>query len=106
MPGLAEWRGCPPGLVQGMTTAPEVLLFKLPFVPLSGVNQFCRDIVDMICRCPPWCSKLVLYFKACWVFITPCLLLVGTGPAREAPEPPARGSACITRARPTIVLKS
>nr|XP_032622993.1 sodium-dependent proline transporter-like [Chelonoidis abingdonii] len=40
-----------------------------------GVNQFCRDIVDMICRCPPWCSKLVLYFKACWVFITPCLLL-------------------------------
>ncbi|XP_065253917.1 sodium-dependent proline transporter-like [Emys orbicularis] len=40
-----------------------------------GVNQFCRDIVDMICRCPPWCSKVVLYFKACWVFITPCLLL-------------------------------
>ncbi|XP_077677484.1 sodium-dependent proline transporter-like [Eretmochelys imbricata] len=40
-----------------------------------GVNQFCRDIVDMICRCPPWCGKLVLYFKACWVFITPCLLL-------------------------------
>ncbi|XP_050778424.1 sodium-dependent proline transporter-like isoform X1 [Gopherus flavomarginatus] len=40
-----------------------------------GVNQFCRDIVDMICRCPPWCSKLLLYFKACWVFITPCLLL-------------------------------
>ncbi|XP_067424400.1 sodium-dependent proline transporter-like [Emydura macquarii macquarii] len=40
-----------------------------------GVNQFCQDIVDMICRCPPWCSQLVLYFKACWVFITPCLLL-------------------------------
>ncbi|XP_074836578.1 sodium-dependent proline transporter-like isoform X2 [Carettochelys insculpta] len=40
-----------------------------------GVNQFCQDIIDMICRCPPWCSKMVLYFKACWVFITPCLLL-------------------------------
>ncbi|XP_023683509.2 sodium-dependent proline transporter isoform X1 [Paramormyrops kingsleyae] len=40
-----------------------------------GVNQFCSDIIDMICRCPPWCSKLLLYFKACWVFITPFLLL-------------------------------
>ncbi|XP_069825432.1 sodium-dependent proline transporter-like isoform X1 [Dendropsophus ebraccatus] len=40
-----------------------------------GVNQFCRDIVDMICMCPPWCTKLLLYFKACWVFCTPVLLL-------------------------------
>ncbi|KAF7697165.1 sodium-dependent proline transporter [Silurus meridionalis] len=40
-----------------------------------GVNQFCQDIVDMICPCPPWCSKLLLYFKACWVFCTPFLLL-------------------------------
>lgn len=43
---------------------------------LSGVNQFCQDIIDMICHCPPWCSKVLLYFKACWVFCTPFLLLV------------------------------
>uniref|UniRef100_A0AAQ5Y515 Transporter n=1 Tax=Amphiprion ocellaris TaxID=80972 RepID=A0AAQ5Y515_AMPOC len=41
-----------------------------------GVNQFCQDIIDMICHCPPWCSKVLLYFKACWVFCTPFLLLV------------------------------
>ncbi|XP_009889142.1 PREDICTED: sodium- and chloride-dependent glycine transporter 2-like [Charadrius vociferus] len=40
-----------------------------------GVNQFCQDIVDMICRCPPWCSHMLGYFKACWAFFTPCLLL-------------------------------
>ncbi|XP_038860648.1 sodium-dependent proline transporter [Salvelinus fontinalis] len=40
-----------------------------------GVNQFCQDIIDMICLCPPWCSKVLLYFKACWVFCTPFLLL-------------------------------
>lgn len=40
-----------------------------------GVNQFCQDIIDMICRCPPWCSKVLLYFKACWVVCTPFLLL-------------------------------
>ncbi|XP_060792228.1 sodium-dependent proline transporter [Neoarius graeffei] len=40
-----------------------------------GVNQFCQDIVDMICPCPSWCTKLLLYFKACWVFCTPFLLL-------------------------------
>lgn len=39
-----------------------------------GVNQFCQDIVDMICRCPPWCTKLLWYFKACWVVFTPFLL--------------------------------
>lgn len=39
-----------------------------------GVNQFCQDIVDMICRCPPWCTKMLLYFKACWVVFTPFLL--------------------------------
>ncbi|XP_067145681.1 sodium-dependent proline transporter-like isoform X2 [Apteryx mantelli] len=40
-----------------------------------GVNQFCQDIVDMICRRPPWCSHALGYFKVCWVFFTPCLLL-------------------------------
>ncbi|KAK2517600.1 sodium-dependent proline transporter-like protein [Columba guinea] len=40
-----------------------------------GVDQFCQDIVDMICRCPPWCSRLLGYFKLCWIFFTPCLLL-------------------------------
>ncbi|NXE84270.1 SC6A7 protein, partial [Cochlearius cochlearius] len=40
-----------------------------------GVNQFCRDIVDMICRCPPWCCRMLGYFKVCWAFFTPCLLL-------------------------------
>lgn len=40
-----------------------------------GVNQFCQDIVDMICTCPPWCTKVLWYFKACWVFCTPLLLL-------------------------------
>lgn len=44
---------------------------------IAGVNQFCQDIVDMICRCPPWCTKLLLYFKACWVVFTPFLLTVG-----------------------------
>ncbi|XP_062867216.1 sodium-dependent proline transporter [Trichomycterus rosablanca] len=40
-----------------------------------GINQFCKDIVDMICHCPAWCTKLLLYFKACWIFCTPSLLL-------------------------------
>ncbi|NXX13854.1 SC6A7 protein, partial [Podargus strigoides] len=40
-----------------------------------GVNQFCSDIVDMICRCPPWCSHSLGYFRVCWAFFTPCLLL-------------------------------
>uniref|UniRef100_A0A8C4ITE6 Transporter n=1 Tax=Dicentrarchus labrax TaxID=13489 RepID=A0A8C4ITE6_DICLA len=40
------------------------------------INQFCQDILDMICHCPPWCGKVLLYFKACWVFCTPFLLLV------------------------------
>ncbi|KAL0994308.1 hypothetical protein UPYG_G00120490 [Umbra pygmaea] len=40
-----------------------------------GVNQFCQDILDMICHCPPWCGKVLLYFKACWVCCTPFLLL-------------------------------
>ncbi|XP_048350777.1 sodium-dependent proline transporter-like [Sphaerodactylus townsendi] len=52
-----------------------VLFMCLGVAFFYGVNQFCQDIVDMICRCPPWCSKLVLYFKACWVIITPGLLL-------------------------------
>ncbi|KAJ4929816.1 hypothetical protein JOQ06_018837 [Pogonophryne albipinna] len=41
-----------------------------------GVNQFCQDIIDMIRHCPPWCTKVLYYFKACWVFCTPCLLLL------------------------------
>ncbi|NXR00542.1 SC6A7 protein, partial [Sagittarius serpentarius] len=40
-----------------------------------GVNQFCQDIMDMICWCPPWCSHMLGYFKVCWAFFTPCLLL-------------------------------
>ncbi|KAJ0062104.1 hypothetical protein NL108_015672 [Boleophthalmus pectinirostris] len=40
-----------------------------------GVNQFCQDIIDMIRHCPPWCSKVLLYFKGCWVFFTPFLLM-------------------------------
>ncbi|KAM9602265.1 sodium-dependent proline transporter-like isoform 5-T5 [Morphnus guianensis] len=40
-----------------------------------GVNQFCQDIMDMICQCPPWCRHMLGYFKACWTFFTPCLLL-------------------------------
>ncbi|KAK1882786.1 Sodium-dependent proline transporter [Dissostichus eleginoides] len=41
-----------------------------------GVNQFCQDIIDMIRHCPPWCTKVLYYFKACWVFCTPFLLLL------------------------------
>ncbi|XP_063342329.1 sodium-dependent proline transporter isoform X1 [Pelmatolapia mariae] len=41
-----------------------------------GVNQFCQDILDMIRHCPPWCGKVLIYFKACWVFCTPFLLLL------------------------------
>uniref|UniRef100_A0A3P9K0N8 Transporter n=1 Tax=Oryzias latipes TaxID=8090 RepID=A0A3P9K0N8_ORYLA len=40
-----------------------------------GVNQFCQDILDMIRHCPPWCSKVLIYFKACWCFFTPFLLM-------------------------------
>ncbi|XP_013931209.1 PREDICTED: sodium-dependent proline transporter-like [Thamnophis sirtalis] len=40
-----------------------------------GVNQFCQDIVDMIRQCPPWCSRLVPYFRTCWVIVTPATLL-------------------------------
>uniref|UniRef100_A0A8C9F3J7 Transporter n=1 Tax=Pavo cristatus TaxID=9049 RepID=A0A8C9F3J7_PAVCR len=41
-----------------------------------GIERFCRDIVTMICRCPPWYSRVPGCFKVCWVFLTPCLLLV------------------------------
>uniref|UniRef100_A0A663ES19 Transporter n=1 Tax=Aquila chrysaetos chrysaetos TaxID=223781 RepID=A0A663ES19_AQUCH len=40
-----------------------------------GVNQFCQDIMHMICQCPPWYRYMLGYFKACWAFFTPCLLL-------------------------------
>ncbi|XP_049679549.1 sodium-dependent proline transporter-like isoform X6 [Accipiter gentilis] len=40
-----------------------------------GVNQFCQDIMDMIRQYPPWCKHMLGYFKACWAFFTPCLLL-------------------------------
>uniref|UniRef100_A0A674B2H3 Transporter n=1 Tax=Salmo trutta TaxID=8032 RepID=A0A674B2H3_SALTR len=50
--------------------------FGLIIITLFMLNQFCQDIIDMICLCPPWCSKVLLYFKACWVFCTPFLLLV------------------------------
>lgn len=38
----------------------------------------------MICHCPPWCSHMLGYFKVCWVFFTPCLLLVSIGHSPEA----------------------
>ncbi|NXW20640.1 SC6A7 protein, partial [Circaetus pectoralis] len=40
-----------------------------------GVNQFCQDIMEMIRQCPPWYRHMLGYFKACWAFFTPCLLL-------------------------------
>ncbi|XP_034034550.1 sodium-dependent proline transporter isoform X2 [Thalassophryne amazonica] len=40
-----------------------------------GINQFCQDILDMISHCPRWCGKVLVYFRACWVFVTPFLLL-------------------------------
>ncbi|XP_051882556.1 sodium-dependent proline transporter [Pristis pectinata] len=40
-----------------------------------GVNQFCEDIIDMLRYCPPWCGRLLIYFKACWALLTPLLLL-------------------------------
>ncbi|XP_068251588.1 sodium-dependent proline transporter-like [Nyctibius grandis] len=40
-----------------------------------GVKQFCQDITDMICQCPPWCRRMLVYFKVCWVFATPIVLL-------------------------------
>lgn len=49
-----------------------------PLCP-TGIERFCRDIVTMICRCPPWYSRLLGCFKVCWVFLTPCLLLVSAG---------------------------
>ncbi|XP_054829812.1 sodium-dependent proline transporter-like isoform X2 [Eublepharis macularius] len=52
-----------------------VLFMCLGVAFFYGVDQFCRDIVDMICLCPPWCSKLLLYFKACWTIVTPGMLL-------------------------------
>ncbi|KAK6322304.1 hypothetical protein J4Q44_G00070960 [Coregonus suidteri] len=55
---MAWWKGVPVGVVAD-----------------TGVNQFRQDIIDMICLCPPWCRKVLLYFKACWVFCTPFLLL-------------------------------
>ncbi|XP_031455091.1 sodium-dependent proline transporter-like [Phasianus colchicus] len=41
----------------------------------TGIERFCRDIVTMICLCPPWYSRVLGCFKVCWVFFTPCLLL-------------------------------
>ncbi|NXJ08050.1 SC6A7 protein, partial [Odontophorus gujanensis] len=40
-----------------------------------GIERFCQDIVTMICRCPPWYGRMLCFFKVCWVFFTPCLLL-------------------------------
>ncbi|GAB0181068.1 sodium-dependent proline transporter-like [Grus japonensis] len=41
-----------------------------------GVKQFCQDIMDMIRQCPAWYSHMLNYFKVCWIFFTPCLLLI------------------------------
>lgn len=60
----------------------------------------------MIRQCPPWYKHMLGYFKACWVFFTPCLLLVstehppGAGGRGEKSSPPSislpseRGSSC------------
>uniref|UniRef100_A0A8C7ZN45 Transporter n=1 Tax=Oryzias sinensis TaxID=183150 RepID=A0A8C7ZN45_9TELE len=50
-----------------------------------GVNQFCQDILDMIRHCPPWCSKVLIYFKACWCFFTPFLLMVSLHSSVKTP---------------------
>ncbi|XP_075598860.1 sodium-dependent proline transporter-like isoform X1 [Balearica regulorum gibbericeps] len=41
-----------------------------------GLKQFCQDIMDMIHQCPAWYSHMLNYFKVCWIFFTPCLLLI------------------------------
>ncbi|NXN10159.1 SC6A7 protein, partial [Indicator maculatus] len=40
-----------------------------------GVTEFCQDLRAMLCRCPPWCSHILAYFRLCWTFLTPCTLL-------------------------------
>uniref|UniRef100_A0A8C0HKH4 Uncharacterized protein n=1 Tax=Buteo japonicus TaxID=224669 RepID=A0A8C0HKH4_9AVES len=57
----------------GLTTICLFMCLGITFC--YGVNQFCQDIMAMIRQCPPWYKHMLGYFKACWVFFTPCLLL-------------------------------
>nr|DBA32199.1 TPA: hypothetical protein GDO54_000008 [Pyxicephalus adspersus] len=66
-PALRDWKR--------KTMFLGALCFFFYLMGLLLVTEFCQDIVDMVCRCPPWCTKLLFYFKACWVFCTPVLLL-------------------------------
>lgn len=77
--GSLELAGC----ALGAPRAAGWSLLRLLPVP-AGIDQFCQDIRDMICHCPPWCSHMLGYFKLCWVFFTPCLLLVSIGRSPEA----------------------
>lgn len=86
--GERGWGSLEPALVRGGVLQPwgsaagwsHLRLLRAP----AGIDQFCQDIRDMICRCPPWCSHMLGYFKVCWVFFTPCLLLVSIGRSPEA----------------------
>lgn len=68
------------------------------------MNQFCQDIMDMIRQYPPWCKHMLGYFKACWAFFTPCLLLVstkhppGAGGRGEKSSPPSISPSPLRRA--------
>lgn len=69
-----------------------VTLCRVP----AGVKRFCQDIVDMICWCPPWCSHMLGFFRVCWSFLTPCLLLVSTK------RPPGAGGGGRSSSSPSM----
>lgn len=58
----------------------------------------------MIRQYPPWCKHMLGYFKACWAFFTPCLLLVstkhppGAGGRGEKSSPPSISPSPLRRA--------
>lgn len=93
------------GLARGL---PHSCVQSAPFP--AGVNQFCQDIVDMIRQCPPWCSQLVPYFKACWVIFTPGMLLVSQAGALRSSCPSPRSSygeslgSCGVASHPLAIL--
>lgn len=74
--GRGRSRWCWWGMLVGPSSSP---------LPCTGIQRFCRDIHMMLGFKPG------LYFRACWLFLSPATLLVTKG--KEGWGPELRGGA-------------
>lgn len=58
---------------EGSKAPVEPITGTLLLLPCAGIQRFCRDIHMMLGFKPG------LYFRACWLFLSPATLLVNQG---------------------------